>query len=158
MTNFTRNTTGKKGTRVSKSEHTAKAPSHRTGFFATLSNLLRGGGSGAPSSRRVRLAVTSLLAAFAALLALAITASAALAAETHVFTGSFGSEGSGAGQLERAEHSGIAVDQTSHDIYVADTSNNRVEQRQKAPVQNPGPEQEDLQFSSKTRSGCSPRW
>jgi hypothetical protein len=30
--------------------------------------------------------------------------------------------------------------------------------RQKAPVQNPGPEQEDLQFSGKARSGCSPRW
>jgi hypothetical protein len=45
--------------------------------------------------------------------------SAALAAEVHVFSTSFGTAGSGDGQLELAEHSGLAVNDTSHDIYVA---------------------------------------
>jgi hypothetical protein len=111
--------------------------------------------SSLPSSCRSRFVLAPLLVVLA-LLVLALSASAALAAETHVFSGSFGSEGSGAGQLELAEHSGVAVDESTHDVYVADTGNNRVEQPQKAPVQNPGPEQEDLQFSSKARSGCSP--
>jgi len=144
-----------------KARH-VRAPARFVAMFgrsaATRASSRRAKGSGASSSRRARLVAAPLLAVLA-LLALALSASTALAAQTHVFAGSFGSEGSGAGQLELAEHSGIAVDQTSHDVYVADTTNNRVEQRQKAPVQNPGPEQEDLQFSSEgIRSGCSPRW
>jgi hypothetical protein len=68
------------------------------------------------------------IALLAALLAIAALAAApAFAAETHVFTGSFGSAGSGDGQLELAEHSGVAVNEASHDVYVADTGNNRVD-------------------------------
>jgi len=66
------------------------------------------------------------IALLAALLAIAALAAApASAAETHVFTGSFGSEGSGAGQLN--EPTGLAVDQSTGDVYVADTGNNRVD-------------------------------
>jgi NHL repeat len=113
--------------------------------FVTRAASLRAEGSGAPSSRLV---FAPLLAALA-LLALALSASAALAAQTHVFTGSFGTEGSGAGQinerlknvrlrlagaerirlrlLARLRLTGIAVDQQSHDLYVADRNNNRVD-------------------------------
>ena len=48
-------------------------------------------------------------------------ASAASAAEVHVFAGSFG-----AGELSLGEHSGIAIDDTTGDVYVADTGNGRV--------------------------------
>jgi DNA-binding beta-propeller fold protein YncE len=64
----------------------------------------------------------SAIRAAARQLALALSASAALAAETHVFAASFGSEGSGAGQLK--EPSGLAVDEATHDVYVADSGNN----------------------------------
>jgi hypothetical protein len=90
------------------------------------------------------------IALLAALLAIAALAAApASAAETHVFTGSFGSEGSGAGQLnERLKNvrlrlagaerirlrllahlrlTGLAVDQATGDVYVADTGNDRVD-------------------------------
>jgi hypothetical protein len=40
----------------------------------------------------------------------------------------FGSSGSGDGQLALAEHSGLAVNESTHDIYVADTVNHRVVQ------------------------------
>jgi hypothetical protein len=65
----------------------------------------------------------ALLAALLAIAALAVAP--ASAAETHVFTGSFGSEGSGAGQLN--EPTGLAVDQATGDVYVADTGNDRVD-------------------------------
>jgi hypothetical protein len=52
----------------------------------------------------------------------------ALAAGSHVFEGSFGSAGSGDGQLELGEHSGIAVNEATHDVYAADTGNHRVDQ------------------------------
>jgi DNA-binding beta-propeller fold protein YncE len=49
----------------------------------------------------------------------------ALAARGHVFTGSFASPGSGPGQL--GEPSGVAVNETTGDVYVVDKANNRVE-------------------------------
>jgi hypothetical protein len=67
----------------------------------------------------------------------------------------------------------MAVDQSTGDLYVIDQADQTVSRfkpdgtpanssataKEKAPVQNPGPEQEDLQFSSKgIRSDCSPRW
>jgi NHL repeat len=64
----------------------------------------------------------------AALFALLIFAIPASAGETHVKSISFGVAGSGDGQLELAEHSGVAVNETTHDVYVADTGNHRVDQ------------------------------
>lgn len=47
----------------------------------------------------------------------------AFALETHVFEGSFGSEGEGAGQFK--DPAGIAVDDATRDVYVADAGNHR---------------------------------
>ncbi len=52
----------------------------------------------------------------------------ALGLETHAFSTSFGSTGSAAGQVSLASNSGVAVNSTTHDIYVADTGNARVDQ------------------------------
>jgi hypothetical protein len=62
-----------------------------------------------------------------ALGALAVAAAPALAAGTPAYTaaGSFGSPGSGAGQLSLPV--GMAVDQTTGDVYVADAGNARVD-------------------------------
>jgi DNA-binding beta-propeller fold protein YncE len=49
----------------------------------------------------------------------------AWAARGHVFTGAFGSAGSGAGEL--TEPAGVAVDEASGDVYVVDRGDNRVE-------------------------------
>ncbi|HEY7962033.1 MAG TPA: hypothetical protein VID29_08945 [Solirubrobacteraceae bacterium] len=50
------------------------------------------------------------------------------AADTHVFASSFGSAGAGAGQVSLGEGSGVAVNAATHDVYVADTGNVRVDQ------------------------------
>jgi DNA-binding beta-propeller fold protein YncE len=52
----------------------------------------------------------------------------ALAGEVHEFKLSFGSVGFGDGQVLLAEHSGLAVNEATHDVYVADTGNHRVDQ------------------------------
>ena len=52
--------------------------------------------------------------------------SSALALNEHVYTTSFGGPGSGPGQLSGP--TGIAVNDATHDVYVADTNNNRVEE------------------------------
>jgi len=46
----------------------------------------------------------------------------------HIFSTSFGSGGSEAGQVSLAFNSGLAVNTTTHDVYVADTGNHRVDQ------------------------------
>jgi DNA-binding beta-propeller fold protein YncE len=56
----------------------------------------------------------------------ALLSQSAVAANLHVFAGSFGGEGSGSGQFK--EPSGVAVNDTTHDVYVADSANNRVEE------------------------------
>ncbi len=67
----------------------------------------------------------------------ACSASVALAHRGRVFGSSFGDPGSGVGQLSlaifhdegaTAGGSGIAVDESSHDVYVADTGNHRVDE------------------------------
>jgi hypothetical protein len=51
------------------------------------------------------------------------------AATTHVFLSSFGSVGSAAGELSLiSSDSGIAVNSTTHDVYVADSGNSRVDE------------------------------
>ncbi len=55
----------------------------------------------------------------------ALSSTPALALRGHVFAGSFGGEGAGNGQLARP--AGMAVAQPSGDVYVIDSTNNRVE-------------------------------
>jgi NHL repeat len=71
---------------------------------------------------------------------LLVMAAAAQGAQTHAFEESFGTAGSGAGQLSLATAvggsngieplpgSGVAVDDATGDVYVADTGNNRVDE------------------------------
>jgi hypothetical protein len=59
---------------------------------------------------------------------LALGVAPALAVPAHVLSSSFGSVGSGAGQLELAASSEVAVNDETHDIYVADTDNHRVDE------------------------------
>jgi hypothetical protein len=66
--------------------------------------------------------------AAAALLALALFATPALAFQTHAFSTSFGTSGSGDGQVSLTSNSGVAVNSTTHDVYVADTGNARIDQ------------------------------
>jgi hypothetical protein len=75
----------------------------------------------APFSRSFGFA--SLLAlTTAALLALVAIPASALAARGHVFKGSFGTPGTGPGELK--EPSAVAVNEASHDVYVVDQGNN----------------------------------
>jgi len=50
----------------------------------------------------------------------------ALAVQTHAFSTSFGSAGEGAGEL--SSPAGVAMSSTTHDVYVADTGNLRVDE------------------------------
>ncbi len=50
----------------------------------------------------------------------------AQAKTVHVLAGEFGSEGTGAGQF--SEPYGVAVNDTTHDVYVVDRRNDRVEE------------------------------
>jgi DNA-binding beta-propeller fold protein YncE len=50
----------------------------------------------------------------------------AQATEVHVFQGSFGSEGAGPGQFKAPF--GVAVNDATHDVYVVDSANNRVQE------------------------------
>lgn len=68
-----------------------------------------------------------LVLLLASALLLALGGSPAVAAQEHAFAGSFGSPGSGAGQFGFTSESGLAVDQSDGDVYVADTANHRVE-------------------------------
>jgi hypothetical protein len=104
-----------KGSQVNHTEHARKPLLRRSGSGGVVSS---GGGSGAPSLRLIG------LAAVAAAAFLALGVSLASAKETHVFKSSFGEAGSGPGQLALAANSGVAVNQTTHDVYVADTGNN----------------------------------
>jgi DNA-binding beta-propeller fold protein YncE len=79
---------------------------------------------GRTGARRLSLGALSVLAALAGILVFAaLPASAAVA---HGFTGSFGAEGSGAGEM--LAPGGVAVNQTSHDVYVVDEGNSRVDE------------------------------
>ncbi|MFZ1153612.1 MAG: hypothetical protein WAN93_01770 [Solirubrobacteraceae bacterium] len=68
------------------------------------------------------------------LLVLAFFASPAVASRGRVFGGSFGVPGSGAGNLSlspagtQSAGSGVAVDDITHDVYIADTGNHRVDE------------------------------
>ena len=121
-----------KGTKVKSTEHSTKILSLRTGFFAVLRALLGRQGTGALSALLLALGV------------LALAAGTASANSAHAPSGvTLGSGfGEGAGQLElaapvrapeeaawwRIAGSGVAVDNATHDVYVADTGNHRVDE------------------------------
>lgn len=75
----------------------------------------------------LRSVVRMLLTVAVAVLAMAIPSSA-FALETYVPVSTFGGVGSGDGQLELREHSGVAVDDPTGNIYVADTGNHRIDE------------------------------
>ncbi len=62
------------------------------------------------------------------LLLLLCGAGSASAHSNYIFTGSFGTSGAGAGQLSLTAGSGVVVNSETHDVYVADTGNNRVDE------------------------------
>ncbi len=105
--------------------------------LSALRALFHTDGSAAPSRPTRAFACLLTLAA-----AITLTTAPALASSTHVFGKSFGEKGSGAGQLSLAAPvltftksgrpdlvsagSGVAVNATTHDVYVADTGNHRI--------------------------------
>ncbi len=81
-------------------------------------------GSGASvTARRLMLGVILTIVGV-----LSIASAPALAVNTHVFSTSFAGPGAGAGQVALSSYSGVAVNSTTHDVYVADTGNFRVDQ------------------------------
>lgn len=76
------------------------------------------------AARRLSLVALTALCAFAG--ALAFTGAPAQAKTVHLFEGAFGSKGSASGQFNGP--TGIAVNDTTHDVYVVDQKNNRVEE------------------------------
>ncbi len=75
--------------------------------------------------RRFVVVLAGVLGVVCAVLALGGPAEAL---ETHVFSLGFGSPGAGAGQVALAVNSGVAVSSATHDVYVADTGNARVDE------------------------------
>jgi DNA-binding beta-propeller fold protein YncE len=82
---------------------------------------------GLVSGQRITRAIVSMPIFLAMMLfaVLALTASPALAARGHVFSKSFAEPGTAPGQL--TEPAGLAVNEATGDVYVADKGNNRIE-------------------------------
>ncbi len=112
-------------------EHSPKTPRFFTALFPMFGGLFAAKGTGAPShphslgGLQMKLRLSRSLAALLTLGVLAFAATPAFAKEVHVFTTSFGSEGSGAGQFKEPE--GVAVNDETEDVYVVDKGNKRVE-------------------------------
>jgi hypothetical protein len=116
----------------------AKHLRHRLAGAGRRGHSVTSDATRAPSHRRTRLAVALALATT---FVLALAATPAQAATFHAFSTSFGASGSGAGQVSLVSTdytftnpagllpgSGLAVNSTTHDVYVADTGNHRVDQ------------------------------
>ncbi len=93
-------------------------------------------GAGAPGAvwpsavRAPSLRVSRLVIAATALITCLAFAPSALAAPHHSFTQSFGASGTGGSQFGTGSPTGAAINQTTGDVYVADTANSRVERFQ----------------------------
>jgi hypothetical protein len=128
--------TTEKGTHMSKPSDTFRSLLHRLGV-AGPARVRACKGTGAPLILLLALGV------------LALTSTPALAGSSHIFSHTLGSgRGEGAGELEltapvmfekknlsdsppsffNVAGSGVAVDDVTHDIYVADTGNHRVDE------------------------------
>ncbi len=110
-----------KGTQMSNQSHTIGPPLHRFGV-AGPARARSVQGSGAPL--RISRALAFLLAT--ALGSLAFAAAPGMAETIHVFSTSFAGVGEGAGELSSPD--GVAVNSTTHNIYVADTGNERIDE------------------------------
>ncbi len=88
--------------------------------------------SGKGRSSACRAGLRTLCVAATLTLATSLAPTSARASRAHGFQSSFGQPGEAAGQLalvpgaEKAAGSGVAVNSETHDVYVADTANNRV--------------------------------
>jgi hypothetical protein len=121
-------TTRQKGHQVNLNEYHARRELPKLGVSSKAVRPRRRYAPCAPSPRCVTVALTSLLS----VALLALTAAPAFAHEAHVRKSSFGSLGSGSGQLSlkaasTVPGSGLAVNQKTGAIYVADTGNHRVD-------------------------------
>src|SRR5271155_641960 len=74
----------------------------------------------------MRIRIPLLVALCALSVTLALTAAPALALETHVPSSPIGAPGEGAGEL--SEPAAVAVNDETHDVYVADPGNHRVDE------------------------------
>jgi hypothetical protein len=81
--------------------------------------------SDAPRSLLQRAGIVWLLLTLGAL---ALNSAPASAGSVHALDRAFGEKGSAAGQLELAANSGVAVNDSTHDVYVADPGNHRVDE------------------------------
>jgi hypothetical protein len=95
-------------------EHPSKAP-HSKGLFGVLCNVLRSKGSGVSEVLLLMLGM------------LVLTSVPALANSGYAVTKSIGEKGSAAGEVELASNSGVAINDATSDVYVADTGNHRVD-------------------------------
>jgi sugar lactone lactonase YvrE len=111
----------RKGIKVNRTEHCESVqPSFQSGLTTTARyGLLRSG------ARSLRLAAVFV----SAIVVFALSDSSALGAQHHSYSYSFGSRGSGAGQLSLLPPiSGLALNDETHVLYVADTRNRRVDE------------------------------
>ncbi len=96
----------------------------------TSRSLLQRPGVAGPARVRAFPGISALTIILLTLGVLALTPAIASANSAHAYSGhplGLG-KGSAAGQMELASNSGVAVNDTTHDIYVADTGNRRVDE------------------------------
>jgi hypothetical protein len=112
---------------MNQSQPSIKSRSCVTGLFAALDAFLRDHGGGVSFIRAFLPTPTLILTLLVTTLGvLGGTGGTALAAKQYVLGGSFGSEGSGSGQLE--EPTGVAVNDATGNVYVLDRGNDRVQE------------------------------